>query len=144
MSQDTATLDERFAQALSELPSKERRGITHAPYRPCLDALAEELHDGEVVRAVSCAVNSHLGRGVVALTGDRVVFCCTRSGASSWALDEIDDVEGRTKSFTLPAAVTLHTHGERVVFALGVGRRSAAAFVAAVSAAVPATSGVAA
>lgn len=137
-------LDARVIDVVHDLPGKERRAVTHAPFRPCLDSLVEELADGEQVRALSAAVNSRLGRGVLALTASRLVFCCSRSGASSWPLEDVRDVEGRTKQFTLPAAITVHFDDQKLVFTLGVGRRSAPGFIAAVSAAVPALSGTAA
>lgn len=113
-------------------------------YRSCLDSLVEELGSEETVRNLSCAQSPSLGRGVLALTEDRLVFCCTRSGSASWLLEDVRAVEGRRAAFTLPAAITVHTAQKRMVFTLGVGRRYGPTFVAAVEAAVPASDGMAA
>ncbi len=132
----TEALDARVTDVVHDLPGKERRAVTHAPYRSCLDALVEELHEGETVRAISCATNASFGRGVLALTDGRLVFCCTKSGAASWALDEIDGVDGRKRMFTLPAAITLHLEERDRIFTLGAGRRYGPQFVSAVEAAL--------
>jgi hypothetical protein len=137
-------LDARVRSAVDGLPGKERRAMMQSRYRSCVDSMVDELGPDEQVRAISCAQSPKLGRGVLALTDDRIVFCCTRSGSASWSLDVVRAVEGRRGAFTLPSAITLHTVRERLVFTLGVGRRYGPTFVAAVEAAVPATSGVAA
>src|SRR5690349_19127202 len=128
----TDSPDVRVTDALDALPKKERRHLLHAPFRSSLDALVEQLDGGETVRAMSGAVNSHLGRGVLALTDDRLVFCCPRTGPASWSLAEIKDVETRRGSFTLPSALTLHLESERLVFALNGGKAAATAFCEAV------------
>jgi hypothetical protein len=132
----TDAYDVRVADVLTDLPGKERRAVTHAPYRSCLDALLEELDDDETVRAISCATNASFGRGVLALTESRLVFCCTKSGAASWSLDEIDGVDGRIRSFTLPAAITLHLENRDRIFTLGAGRRYGPQFISAVESAL--------
>lgn len=126
------TLDVRVTDALHRLPAKERRALTHAPFRSCLDSLVEELGEDENVSAISCAVNASFGRGVLALTESRLVFCCTRNGAASWPLGDVDGVDGRTRSFTLPAAITLHLEDRDRIFTLGAGRRYGPEFIAAV------------
>lgn len=128
----TDAIDDRVTDALNELPGKERRHLLHAPFRASLDSLLDEIGEHETVRALSGAVSSSLGRGVLALTDDRVVFCCTRSGSRTWDLSEITDVDVRRGSFTLPSALTLHFETERLVFALTGGRAAAAAFCEAV------------
>ena len=137
-------LDERVRDAVDGLPGKERRAMMQSRYRSCVDSMVDELGTEEQVRVISCAQSPKLGRGVLALTDDRLVFCCTRSGTASWALDDIRSVEGRRGAFTLPSAITLHTDDERFIFTLGVGRRYGPTFVAAVEAAVPAAHGMAA
>jgi hypothetical protein len=137
-------LDERVRDAVDGLPGKERRAMMQSRYRSCVDTMVDELGATEQVRSISCAQSPKLGRGVLALTDDRLVFCCTRSGSASWSLSEIRAVEGRRGAFTLPSAITLHTADERLVFTLGVGRRYGPTFVAAVEAAMPAASGMAA
>ena len=128
--------DARVTDALHDLPGKERRAVTHAPYRSCLDALLDQLDDTETVTAISCATNASFGRGVLALTDDRLVFCCTKSGAASWALDEINGVDGRKRMFTLPAAITLHLEQRDRIFTLGAGRRYGPQFISAVESAL--------
>jgi hypothetical protein len=137
-------LDARVRSAVDGLPGKERRAMMQSRYRSCVDSVVDELGPDEQVRAISCAQSPKLGRGVLALTDDRLVFCCTRSGSASWPLSDVRAVEGRRAAFTLPSAITLHTVRERLVFTLGVGRRYGPTFVAAVEAAVPASSGMAA
>ena len=63
----TDSPDDRVTEALDALPRKERRHVTHAPFRSSLDSLLEQLGDDESVRALSGATNAHLGRGVLAL-----------------------------------------------------------------------------
>lgn len=126
------TVDVRVTDALHALPGKERRHLLHAPFRSSLDAVADELGEDETVLAVSGAVNASLGRGVLALTAERLVFCCTRSGPASWPLSDVRDVEVRRGAFTLPSALTLHLDGSRMVFALTGGRRAAQQFCEAV------------
>lgn len=128
----TEATDARVTDALQALPGKERRHLLHAPFRASLDSLLEGLGEAEDVKAISGAVNSAMGRGVLALTDERLVFCCTRSGSKSWPLSEIADVDTRRGSFTLPSALTLHLDTERLVFALTGGRRAAIAFCEAV------------
>jgi hypothetical protein len=128
----TDALDDRVTAALDALPGKERRRLLHAPFRASLDSLFDELGEHEVVRATSGAISASLGRGVLALTDERLVFCCTRSGAKSWPLSDVADVDIRRGAFTLPSALTLHLPSTRLVFALTGGRSAAAAFCEAV------------
>src|ERR1700710_2428057 len=121
--------DARLSDALVALPHKVNRALTHQPYRPCLESLVDELHENETVRALSCGVSSSLGRGVIALTDDRLIFCCSRSGATSWTRDEVQAVDGRPGRFTLDPAIYLYLGERRMVFALGVGRSNAPRFV---------------
>jgi hypothetical protein len=132
----TAPLDARVTDPLHELPYRARRALVHAPWGRCLDGLLDELADEESVRAISCAISSASGRGVLALTSSRLVFCCTRFGAQSWTLEEIAEVDGRPGRFTLAPAIFMHVADRRLVFALGSGRAAGPRFVQAVRAAV--------
>lgn len=129
------SFDVRVRDALTLLSGKERRAMTRAPFRVSLESITDELGSDESVQALTCAISSSLGRGVLALTDRRLVFCCTRSGAASWGLGEIRAVDGRSARFTLSAAITLHFDDRRQVFALSHARGSE--FVDAVHAAVP-------
>jgi hypothetical protein len=132
----TDAFDARVTDALHALSGKERRHMTRPPFRKSFDAIADELREDENVDKLCGAVSASLGRGVLALAGDRLVFCGTRVGGSSWAFADIIDVDVRRGSFTLSSAVTLHVEGGKHVFALTCGRRPAAEFAEAVQAAV--------
>jgi hypothetical protein len=132
----TDAFDARVTDALNALSGKERRHMTHAPFRTSFDAIAEELREDENVDLLCGAVSASLGRGVLALAGDRLVFCGTRVGGSSWAFTDIIDVDVRRGSFTLSSAITLHVDGGKHVFALTCGRRSAAHFAETVQSSV--------
>ena len=132
----TDAFDARVTDALHALSGKERRHMTHAPFRKSFDAIADELREDENVDKLCGAVSASLGRGVLALAGNRLVFSGTRVGGSSWAFADILDVDIRRGSFTLSSAITLHVEGGRQVFALTCARRSAAEFAEAVQSAV--------
>ena len=132
----TDAIDARVTDALHALSGKERRHMTHAPFRPSFDAIADELREDENVDKLCGAVSASLGRGVLALSGDRLIFSGTRVGGSSWAFADIIDVDVRRGSFTLSSAITLHVEGGKHVLALTCGRRSAGEFAEAVQTAV--------
>jgi hypothetical protein len=132
----TDAIDARVTDALHALSGKERRHMTHAPFRTSFDAIADELREDENVDKLCGAISASLGRGVLALAGDRLVFHGARVGGSSWAFADIIDVDVRRGAFTLSSAVTLHVKGGKHVFALTCGRRPAAEFAEAVQSAV--------
>lgn len=132
----TDAFDARVTDALQALPGKERRHMTHPPFRISFDAIVDALREDENVGLLCGGVNASLGRGVLALCGDRLLFCGTHSENLSWTFADISDVDVRRGSFTLSSAITLHLDDEKLVFALTCGRRSAARFAGAVHSAV--------
>ncbi|HSP37112.1 MAG TPA: hypothetical protein VLR26_05115 [Frankiaceae bacterium] len=108
---------------LQRMPRKEIRALGRDPFSSCLEELVDALESAEQIESLTCATSASRGRGVLALTGSRLLLCTKRTGLSEWRLAAVDSVRGRPANFTLPPAIYLDADDRMHVVLVGAGRR---------------------